>query len=127
MNTTIISQKFYQDADNNIVCIDIMAINKNTWASEVQDGWTSISKSKALSLLSPSADEIAARLKSEAEDRVAAARARCDHDILPLQDAVDLGHATNKELETLKQLKQFRVALNRWTHPEEIPILVKKG
>lgn len=125
MTTEIINQMFYLDADHNLVCIDIMLINQDTWTSEVKDDWTSISKNKALKLLSPSTEELAKRLKTEAEDQVATARLQCDHDILPLQDVADLGDATIAELETLKRLKRFRLALSRWTHPDEIPILVK--
>ncbi|XDZ50209.1 tail fiber assembly protein [Neisseriaceae bacterium CLB008] len=68
-------------------------------------------------------EELADSDKDLALQRVATLRAECDRDILPLQDAVDLDEATPEEVERLKDLKRFRIALNRWEHPEEIPKL----
>lgn len=53
MNTQIIDQKFFKDADDNIFCLDIMPMNKDSWESEIKDGWTEISKNDAMSIANP--------------------------------------------------------------------------
>lgn len=53
MNTQIIDQKFFKDADDNIFCLDIMPMNKDSWDSEIKDGWTEISKDDAMSIANP--------------------------------------------------------------------------
>lgn len=44
--------------------------------------------------------------------------------VAPLQDAVDLGEATDKEQDQLRAWKQYRVLLNRITQQEGYPTLV---
>lgn len=51
--TTVINQKFFKDADNNIFCIDIMPMNKDSWESEIKDGWTEISEDDAMNIANP--------------------------------------------------------------------------
>lgn len=53
MNTQIIDQKFFKDADDNVFCLDIMPMNKDSWDSEIKDGWTEISKDDAMSIANP--------------------------------------------------------------------------
>lgn len=53
MNTQIIDQKFFKDADDNIFCLDIMPMNEDSWESEIKDGWTEISKNDAMSIANP--------------------------------------------------------------------------
>lgn len=53
MNTQIIDQKFFKDADDNIFCLDIMPMNEDSWESEIKDGWTGISKNDAMSIANP--------------------------------------------------------------------------
>ena len=53
MNTQIIDQIFFKDADDNIFCLDIMPMNKDSWESEIKDGWTEISKNDAMSIANP--------------------------------------------------------------------------
>lgn len=45
--------------------------------------------------------------------------------IAPLQDAVDLDEATADEVSSLKQWKQFRVAVNRVTAQEGFPLSIE--
>lgn len=45
--------------------------------------------------------------------------------IEPLQDAIDLGEATQEETELLKALKQYRVALNRLDQQEGWPSAIQ--
>ncbi len=49
----------------------------------------------------------------QAQEEVASLRAIADAAIAPLQDAVDLGEATDAESALLKEWKQYRVALKR--------------
>ncbi|EPJ0731116.1 tail fiber assembly protein [Morganella morganii] len=53
MNTIIIEQKHFKDSDNNIYCIDIMPMNKDTWESEIQEGWTAVSRDEADKIANP--------------------------------------------------------------------------
>ena len=53
MNTQIIGQKFFKDADDNVFCLDIMPMNKDSWESEIKGGWTEISKDDAMSIANP--------------------------------------------------------------------------
>lgn len=48
-----------------------------------------------------------------ANAELASRRAAADQAILPLQDAIDLGIATEKEIIALQDWKKYRVALNR--------------
>ncbi|VVO63593.1 hypothetical protein PS870_00922 [Pseudomonas fluorescens] len=57
----------------------------------------------------PSADELLAR----AQGRLTSERKVADDAIAPLQDAIDLGEATEDEIARLKQWKQYRIALSR--------------
>ncbi|HDU8562945.1 tail fiber assembly protein [Morganella morganii] len=53
MNTQIITQKFFKDATGKIWCIDIMKMNQNSWESEIQEGWTAVSKDEADKIANP--------------------------------------------------------------------------
>lgn len=68
-------------------------------------------------------EDILSEARAQAAFKVSELRAQCDKDILPLQDALDLDEATPEEVVRLKALKRFRIALNRWEHPEVIPHL----
>ncbi len=127
MDAKITDQKFFKDSMGNIHCIDIMELNADTWALEIREGWRPISRSQILKLLDATNLETPELNRIGAIDRVVELRKQCDLDILPLQDAVDLGDATLEESELLKTLKQFRISLNRWSFPDEIPCFVKKS
>lgn len=53
MNTQIITQKFFKDATGKIWCIDIMKMNQDSWESEIQEGWTAVSKDEADKIANP--------------------------------------------------------------------------
>ncbi|HHZ6806623.1 TPA: tail fiber assembly protein [Morganella morganii] len=53
MNTQIITQKFFKDATGKIWCIDIMKMNQDSWKSEIQEGWTAVSKDEADKIANP--------------------------------------------------------------------------
>lgn len=127
MDTKITDQKFFQDTDGHIHCIDIMGLNTGRWELEIKNGWKPISKNQALNLLGLSVLEAPETDRVTATNMVLELRKQCDLDILPLQDAVDLGDATFEESELLNTLKQFRISLNRWSFPDEIPYFVKKS
>lgn len=55
----------------------------------------------------------AAQVLADAVADTARHRAIADNAIAPLQDAVDIGDATDAELALLKAWKTYRVALNR--------------
>ncbi|MEY0268887.1 tail fiber assembly protein [Morganella morganii] len=53
MNTKIIDQKFFVDANGNVSCLDIMPMNQDSWESEIQAGWKAISKKEAEKITNP--------------------------------------------------------------------------
>lgn len=53
MQTEIIEQKFFKDMDGKVRCLDIMLMNKDSWESEVSEGWVSISKKEADKITNP--------------------------------------------------------------------------
>ncbi len=53
MNTQIITQKFFKDATGKIWCIDIMKMNQDSWESEIQEGWTAVSRDEADKIANP--------------------------------------------------------------------------
>lgn len=70
--------------------------------------------------LPPTKDELVALANAEKDRRISLSAIR----ISPLQDAVDLGVATEAESDSLVAWKKYRVALNRVSdqvkYPEEI-------
>lgn len=109
--TTVINQKFFKDADNNIFCIDIMPMNKDSWESEIKDGWTEISEDDAMNIANPPPTKEQLVEQAEAEKQRLSSEAT--EAIAPLQDAVDLDMATPEEEELLKTWKKYRVLLSR--------------
>ncbi|MEK8139346.1 tail fiber assembly protein [Morganella morganii] len=53
MQTEVIEQKFFKDIDGKVRCLDIMLMNKDSWESEVSEGWVSISKKEADKITNP--------------------------------------------------------------------------
>lgn len=53
MNTTIIEQRFFKNGINEIFCIDIMPMNKDTWESEIPEDWQPISEKEADNIVNP--------------------------------------------------------------------------
>ncbi|WP_413493887.1 tail fiber assembly protein [Morganella psychrotolerans] len=53
METNIIEQRFFKDAENTVFCLDIMPMNQDSWQSETQDGWQEISKKEADKIRNP--------------------------------------------------------------------------
>ncbi|HHN8315061.1 TPA: tail fiber assembly protein [Morganella morganii] len=53
MQTEVIEQKFFKDMDGKVRCLDIMLMNKDSWESEVSEGWVSISKKEADKITNP--------------------------------------------------------------------------
>ena len=61
------------------------------------------------------------QLQAEAEHKASVLRAQADKELAPLHDAIDLGIETDEEAARAKELKLFRVMLNRWSYPDELP------
>lgn len=109
--TAVIDQKFFKDTDNNIFCIDIMPMNKDSWKSEIKDGWTEIGKEEAMGIANPppTHEQFVAGAEAQKRDLMNEAGEK----ISVLQDAVDLDMATTEEESDLKAWKKYRVLLNR--------------
>ncbi|MDC9622770.1 tail fiber assembly protein [Xenorhabdus sp. XENO-7] len=111
MNTEIIDQKFFKDADNNVFCIDIMPMNKDTWRYEIRENWNAISKKEAGAILNPPPTPEQLQQNAEHEKRYLLRAAKEKIDIC--QDAVDLNIATDAEKSALTEWRKYRVLLNR--------------
>ena len=68
-----------------------------------------ITESEAMSLTQPSKEELVSNAELQKQARLSEATAA----IAPLQDAVDLGIATDEEREQLRAWKEYRVQVNR--------------
>lgn len=67
METNIIEQRFFKDAENTVFCLDIMPMNQDSWQSEIQDGWQEISKKEADKIRNPplTKEQLAERAEAE--------------------------------------------------------------
>ena len=45
--------EIFKDATGKIWCIDIMKMNQDSWESEIQEGWTAVSKDEADKIANP--------------------------------------------------------------------------
>ncbi|CAI8968644.1 tail fiber assembly protein [Pseudomonas soli] len=70
------------------------------------------------------AAEALERQRAEAAGEIARRRAQADKAIDPLEDAVDLGEATEAESALLKDWKRYRVSLNRVPDQPGYPAIV---
>ena len=111
MNTEILEQKYFKDKNDTVYCIDIMPVNKEIWRNSVKDGWIAISHKEAMKLANP--PKTKEQLITEAEAQKQYLLAESTAAMAPLQDAVDLGMATQEEAAALKEWKKYRVLLNR--------------
>lgn len=113
--------KIAYNRDNVIVSVntDVSAINPNGLSvvevanttanrrADISGNW--LYKDGAVVRREPTPDELTAQAEEQKRQRLAAASAA----IAPLQDAVDLGIATERETAQLLAWKQYRVRLNR--------------
>ncbi|HDU8655735.1 TPA: tail fiber assembly protein [Morganella morganii subsp. morganii] len=88
-----------------------MPMNKDSWESEIKDGWTEISEDDAMNIANPPPTKEQLVEQAEAEKQRLSSEAT--EAIAPLQDAVDLDMATPEEEELLKTWKKYRVLLSR--------------
>jgi hypothetical protein len=112
---------FYDTAINKVIPDDANDITETEWADLLNgqaEGKLIACGADMLPCLTepplPTADE----LISQAEDKRGRLRAEADKVILPLQDAKDLGIATDEEANQLVAWKKYRVML-MWVNPED--------
>lgn len=53
MDTMPIDQKCFKDSEGRVIRLDIMPMNKDSWESEIREGWVAISKKEADKLTNP--------------------------------------------------------------------------
>lgn len=99
MNTQIIGQKFFKDVSNNIYCIDIMPMNENSWESEIQPDWKSISKKEADKITNPPLTKQQLIEQTETEKQYLIAEVNAETQIL--QTKLALKRIKADELELL--------------------------
>ena len=108
--------KYFKDKNTNEVYAYDQEQIDGGW---VKEGLTAMTDEEVYTHLNPV--KTREQLNAEDEFEVVQLRIKVDKDITPLQDADELGIATKEELNKLKELKTFRVLLNRWEYPKEIP------
>ncbi|HBL6944015.1 TPA: tail fiber assembly protein [Morganella morganii] len=99
MNTQIITQKFFKDASGKIWCIDIMIMNQDSWESEIQEGWTAVSKDEADKIVNPPPTK--AQLIEQAETQKQYLIAEVHAETQMLQTKLALKRIKPDELELL--------------------------
>lgn len=82
MNTQIITQKFFKDASGKIWCIDIMIMNQDSWESEIQEGWTAVSKDEADRIANPLPTKAQLIEQAEAQKQYLIAEVHTETEIL---------------------------------------------
>ncbi|WP_369309194.1 tail fiber assembly protein [Providencia rettgeri] len=97
--------RYYKNSDNEVFAFG----NDESPKDWLEQSVIEITESEAISLTQPSKEE----LISNAELQKQALLIEAINQTTPLQDAVDLGVATDKELMRLNTWKQYRVDLNR--------------
>ncbi|WP_272519334.1 MULTISPECIES: tail fiber assembly protein [Providencia] len=99
--------KYYKDENNEVYGYE----SDGSQDVFIADDLTFISEQEALAITNPPPTK--AQLIAEAEYQKQARLNEATAAIAPLQDAVDLGIATDEEREQLKAWKEYRVQVNR--------------
>ncbi|MEM8238694.1 tail fiber assembly protein [Morganella morganii subsp. sibonii] len=99
MQTEVIEQKFFKDTDGKVRCLDIMLMNKDSWESEVSEGWVSISKKEADKITNPPPTK--AQLIEQAEAQKQYLIAEVNVETQMLQTKLALKRIKPDELELL--------------------------
>ncbi len=99
--------KYYKDKNNEVYAYE----SDGSQDEFITDTLTPISEQDALAITNPRPTK--AQLITEAEYQKQALLNEASAAIAPLQDAVDLGIATDKEREQLREWKEYRVLINR--------------
>lgn len=107
---------FYDTGINLVIPDDAIKITDNKWADLLAGqakGMLISCGADMLPCLTEPPPPTAEELISQAEDKRSRLRAEADAAIQPLQDASDLGIATDEETSQLIALKKYRVMLMR--------------
>ncbi|WP_247715937.1 tail fiber assembly protein [Morganella morganii] len=99
MQTEVIEQKFFKDIDGKVRCIDIMLMNKDSWETEVSEGWVSISKKEADKITNPPPTK--EQLIAQAEEKKQYLIAEVQTETQMLKIKLDLKRIKPAELELL--------------------------
>ncbi len=99
--------KYYKDKNNEVYAYE----SDGSQDEFITDDLTLISEQEALAITNPLPSK--EQLIAEAEYQKQALLNEATAAIAPLQDAVDLGIATDAEREQLKAWKEYRVEVNR--------------
>lgn len=107
---------FYDTAINRVIPEDAINITEQAWADLLAGqakGMLIACGADMLPCLTDQPPPTAEELISQAEDKRSRLRAEADAAIQPLQDASDLGIATDEEASQLVAWKKYRVMLMR--------------
>lgn len=99
MQTEVIEQKFFKDMDGKVRCLDIMPMNKDSWETEVSEGWVSISKKEADKITNPPPTK--EQLIAQAEEKKQYLIAEVQTETQMLKIKLDLKRIKPAELELL--------------------------
>ncbi|MCL0015443.1 MULTISPECIES: tail fiber assembly protein [unclassified Providencia] len=99
--------KYYKDKNNEVYAYE----SDGSQDAFITDDLTLISEQEALAITNPPPSK--EQLIAEAEYQKQALLNEATAAIAPLQDAVDLGIATDEEREQLREWKESRVLLSR--------------
>ncbi|EMM9642004.1 tail fiber assembly protein [Providencia rettgeri] len=99
--------KYYKDKNNEVYAYE----SDGSQDAFITDDLTLISEQEALAITNPPPSK--EQLIAEAEQQKQSLLAEANNSIAPLQDAVDLGMATDEEKAQLTAWKTYRVLLNR--------------
>ncbi len=99
--------KYYKDKNNEVYAYE----SDGSQDEFIADTFILISEQEALAITNPQPTK--AQLIAEAEYQKQALLYEATVAIAPLQDAVDLGIATDEEREQLRAWKEYRVQVNR--------------
>ncbi|EJD6474338.1 MULTISPECIES: tail fiber assembly protein [unclassified Providencia] len=99
--------KYYIDINNTVFAYSADGSQDNL----ISDALIEITEKKALEIANPPPSK--QQLIAEAEYQKQALLNEATAAIAPLQDAVDLGIATDEEREQLRTWKEYRVQVNR--------------
>ncbi|WP_272658399.1 tail fiber assembly protein [Providencia sp. PROV148] len=99
--------KYYIDINNTVFAYSADGSQDNL----ISDALIEITEKKALEIANPPPSK--QQLIAEAEYQKQALLNEATAAIAPLQDAVDLGIATDEEREQLRAWKEYRVEVNR--------------
>ncbi|WP_038260426.1 tail fiber assembly protein [Xenorhabdus cabanillasii] len=98
--------KYYKSENNRV-----FAYESDTPADWIQPGLTPITEAEAMAIVNP--PPTPEQLKQQAESQKRYRRSQATNAIAPLQYAVDLKMATDRERDSLTEWKRYCVLLNR--------------